>query len=60
MNNLVHLVRLKVKSVDAATQQWKKYDKLRPDYDQYVKNLKVVEKLNKEEAKQLEKLDLKS
>ena len=40
----------------AATQQWKKYDKLRPDYDQYVKNLKVVEKANKEEAKQLEKI----
>ena len=42
----------------AATQQWKKYDKLRPDYDQYVKNLKVVEKANKEEAKQLEKIRL--
>ena len=40
----------------AATQQWKKYDKLRPDYDQYVKNLKVVEKANKEEAKKLEKI----
>ena len=42
----------------AATQQWKKYDKLRPDYDQYVKNLKVVEKANKKEAKQLEKIRL--
>ena len=42
----------------AATQQWKKYDKLRPDYDQYVKNLKVVEKANKEEAKKLEKIRL--
>ena len=42
----------------AATQQWKKYDKLRPDYDQYVKNLKVVEKSNKEEAKKLEKIRL--
>ena len=42
----------------AATQQWKKYDKLRPDYDQYVKNLKVVEKANKEEAKELEKIRL--
>ena len=41
-----------------ATQQWKKYDKLRPDYDQYVKNLKVVEKANKEEAKKLEKIRL--
>lgn len=40
----------------AATQQWKKYDKLRPDYDQYVKNLKVVEKANREEAKELEKI----
>jgi DNA-binding transcriptional MerR regulator len=42
----------------AATQQWKKYNKLRPDYDQYVKNLKVIEKANKEEAKQLEKIRL--
>ena len=42
----------------AATQQWKKYDKLRPDYDQYVKNLKVVEKANKKEAKKLEKIRL--
>ena len=42
----------------AATQQWKKYNKLRPDYDQYVKNLKVIEKANKEEAKKLEKIRL--
>ena len=42
----------------AATQQWKKYNKLRPDYDQYVKNLKVIEKANKEEAKELEKIRL--
>ena len=42
----------------AASEQWKKYDKLRPDYDQYVKNLKVVEKANKEEAKKLEKIRL--
>jgi len=42
----------------AATKQWKKYNKLRPDYDQYVKNLKVIEKANKEEAKKLEKIRL--
>ena len=41
-----------------ALKEWKKYDKLRPDYDQYVKNLKVVEKANKEEAKKLEKIRL--
>jgi len=33
----------------AATQQWKKYDKLRPDYEVYVKNLKVIQNKNKEE-----------
>ena len=42
----------------AATEQWKKYDKLRPDYDRYVADLKVVEKANKEEAKKLEKIRL--
>tara|TARA_B100001057_G_scaffold129926_1_gene128988 strand:- start:188 stop:934 length:747 start_codon:yes stop_codon:yes gene_type:complete len=40
----------------AATQQWKKYDKLRPDFDRYVADLKVIEKANKKEAKRLEKL----
>src|SRR6056300_1872851 len=33
-----------------AKNQWKKYDKLRPDYDMYVEKLKVVEKANKKEA----------
>ena len=42
----------------AATQQWKKYNKLRPDYEIYTERLKVVEKANKEEAKQLEKIRL--
>jgi len=40
---------------------WKKYDKLRPDYDQYVKNLKIIEKRNdeiqKEITKDMEKVD---
>ena len=39
----------------AAKAAWQKYDKLRPDYDQYVKNLKVIEKKNKEEEKQITK-----
>ena len=38
-----------------AKAAWQKYDKLRPDYDQYVKNLKVIEKKNKEEEKQITK-----
>ncbi len=29
-----------------ATQLWKKYDKLRPDYKQYTKNLKIMENIN--------------
>ena len=31
-----------------AQQQWKKYGKLRPDFDKYTDRLKVVEKANKE------------
>jgi len=42
-----------------AKNQWKKYGKLRPDYDQYTDRLKVVEKANKEEAKKLEAERLK-
>ena len=38
-----------------AKAAWQKYDKLRPDYDQYVKNLKVIEKKNKKEEKQITK-----
>ena len=49
---------MKVKSVRTATQQWKKYDKLRPDYDHVCEELKSIEKANKEEAKQLEKIRL--
>ena len=39
----------------AASEQWLKYNKLRPDYDIYTKRLKVVEKANKEEEKRLAK-----
>jgi hypothetical protein len=38
-----------------AKSAWKKYDKLRPDYDQYVNNLKIIEKKNEEEQKQITK-----
>tara|TARA_Y100000361_G_scaffold139142_1_gene141939 strand:+ start:268 stop:879 length:612 start_codon:yes stop_codon:yes gene_type:complete len=30
-----------------ATKLWKKYDKLRPDYELYIKNLKIVQDKNK-------------
>jgi inactivated superfamily I helicase len=39
-----------------ATQQWQKYDKLRPDYNQYVDKLKVIEAAQKEE--ELKKIEL--
>ena len=32
-----------------AKAAWKKYDKLRPDYETYVQNLKIIEKKNEEE-----------
>ena len=32
---------------DEANQLWKKYDKLRPDYNQYVKDLKVIKRIDK-------------
>ena len=38
-----------------AKAAWKKYDKLRPDYDQYVNNLKIIEKKNDEEQKLITK-----
>ena len=38
-----------------ATNLWKKYDKLRPDYEIYVKHLKIIQKKNKEEEKLLTK-----
>ena len=31
---------------DAALKEWQKYDKLRPDYDLYVKELKIIEEAN--------------
>ena len=31
-----------------ANTLWKKYDKLRPDYKQYTKNLKIMEKIDEE------------
>ena len=31
---------------EEATQAWEKYDKLRPDYDLYVKELKIIEEAN--------------
>ena len=44
-----------------ATKLWNKYDKLRPDYEQYVTNLKIIEKKNledqKEITKEMEKMD---
>jgi len=38
-----------------AKNQWKKYDKLRPDYEQYTADLKYIEKKNKELQKEYEK-----
>ena len=38
-----------------ARKQWKKYGKLRPDYDQYVKQLKVVEETEKKRELKFEK-----
>ena len=38
-----------------ATKLWNKYDKLRPDYEQYVTNLKIIEKKNLEDQKQITK-----
>ena len=38
-----------------ASNQWLKYNKLRPDYDIYTKRLKVVQKADKEEEKRLAK-----
>ena len=41
-----------------AKNQWKKYGKLRPDYEQYTDRLKVIEKANKIEEAKLEKIRL--
>src|SRR5210317_1569247 len=40
-----------------AQQQWKKYGKLRPDFEQYTDRLKVVEKANKEFEKKMKDKD---
>ena len=42
-----------------ATKQWSKYNKLRPDYKIYTERLKVVQKADKIEAAEQEKLRLK-
>ena len=39
----------------AALNEWKKYDKLRPDYDQYTADLKYIEKKNEKLKKEYEK-----
>lgn len=39
----------------AASKEWKKYGKLRPDFDQYTKELKIIEDQEKKEALQFEK-----
>ena len=38
-----------------ATKEWKKYGKLRPDYDQYTKDLKVIEEAEKKKEIKFEK-----
>jgi len=38
-----------------AKAAWSKYDKLRPDHETYVKNLKIKEKADKEEIKEMTK-----
>jgi hypothetical protein len=38
-----------------AKAAWKRYDKLRPDYDQYVLNLKIIESRNEEIQKEITK-----
>jgi len=40
---------------DAALKEWEKYDKLRPDYEQYTADLKYIEKKNKKLEKEYEK-----
>ena len=42
-----------------AKAAWKKYDKLRPDYETYVNNLKIIQKKNDEEEKQTEDIQTK-
>ena len=40
---------------DAALKEWQKYDKLRPDYEQYTADLKYIEKRNKKLEAEYEK-----
>ena len=40
---------------DAALKEWQKYDKLRPDYEQYTADLKYIERKNKKLEKEYEK-----
>ena len=40
---------------DATFKEWKKYDKLRPDYEQYTADLKYIERKNKKLEKEYEK-----
>lgn len=42
-----------------ASIQWLKYDKLRPDYNQYVDKLKVIEDARKEEERKKESFERK-
>ena len=39
----------------AATKEWKKYGKLRPDFTDYMKELKIIEEQEKKEALEFEK-----
>jgi len=39
---------------NAALKEWQKYDKLRPDYEQYTADLKYIEKKNKKLEKEYE------
>jgi len=41
-----------------ATKLWKKYDKLRPDYEIYIKNLKIVQNKNKKEEREKNKIKI--
>ena len=42
-----------------ALKEWKKYDKLRPDYEQYTADLKYIEKKNKKLEKEYEQKNVR-
>ena len=44
-----------VRLVMRTKKEWEKYDKLRPDYERYVADLKYIEKKNKKLEKEYEK-----